>query len=65
MLSRKTYRDVARIIRDAKADVRAKSLDASSVGELIGILTLQLALTDYFAHDNPRFDSDRFLEAAM
>lgn len=57
-MTRKTYQDIANILRERKEHNLGKKLDAFTE-----LLMVQRELADLMAKDNPRFDYGRFNKA--
>ena len=55
MLSKKYYKDIAKIISDTKTEHENDSK--------IAMQHLEYRLREYFAKDNPKFDRRKFTEA--
>lgn len=60
MMTKKHYVAVARIIK-ANIDAARMDSDLQSI-KRIGMIAVQLS--DFMARDNPKFNMDRFIEAA-
>ena len=56
-MSKKHYKAIAKIIREAKEDYQG-----GTPAELV-LSTIDMQLADYFADDNSRFNTNKFLEA--
>ena len=57
MFTKKHYKAIATIVREAKEDHRG-----GTPAELV-LATIDEQLADYFAQDNERFDRAKFIEA--
>lgn len=71
-LSRKNYEAVAKVVskisRDfslvaGEGDSTDENLKGYDRGAVDALTDVRVALADYFASDNPRFDRERFLKA--
>lgn len=66
-LSAKHFKAIAHVLvnQDAHAEVRDQSNDGPADREQRRVGSIAHELARIFAQDNPRFDKDRFLRAAL
>ena len=68
MMTREHFEAVAKILRETSVDTEPGNapveLTEHEQGRVFQTDVITLALAQYFANENPRFDSARFLEAS-
>ena len=61
MLSKKYYKEMARMLRDARAEIT----NIPNCKPEIAIEIIENKLCEYFKYDNINFNKTKFLEASM